>query len=176
MDLTTPYTVSSLPVDVDGYTSDLPPAAAMTTNYVSNGTSGYAFDISSSEILTATTIQGSHRYYMVLWFAEFNPRVNAAGQRVFDVKTNNKLFFDVVDVYSWSGLYRAYEIYTITDKPLGPYTDKFVITSSPASTSVYQPTLAAAEVLQLFDVAMDAVTPTSASDGACMHYTLRTIN
>jgi hypothetical protein len=166
--------VSSRQVAVNNNSIDLPPPAVMNTNGVPNGTSGYTFNISSPRILTTATIKGSHRYYMVLWFAEFDLRVNASGQRVFNLRTNDDLFSDWVDVYRLIGPYTALEISTKLDKPLGPYTDKFLISSATAGTSIYQSTLAAAEILQLFNVTMDAVTPTSASDGACMRYTLST--
>ena len=148
--------VSNQPVEVDaGYATDLPPVAVMQTNYVSPQ-NGYTFNISTS------TLRGTHSYYIVLWFAELNSSVTAPGQRVFNLTTNGDLYYPAMDIFGSVGSYKATELYSY--KPLGPYKDSIIIESDPSPSSTYYPTLAAAEIMQLFDNRINATTPTSNDD------------
>ena len=117
---------------------------------------------SSSDVLMASTLYGSHYYFMVLWFVEFNPSVNTSGQRVFNVAINGEVFDNDIDIYRTVGANAALEIYSPTDRPLGPYVDQFKIQVNDFSYSRYYASLAAAEIFQLFDNPMN--TTTSSSD------------
>jgi hypothetical protein len=102
----------------------------------------------------------SHSYYVVLFFAEVDPRVNASGLRVFDISINGKNFFQGLDVYDLAGLYNAYQVYTIN--PRGPFSSVVInVTGNP--TSAFPPFIAGAEILQLLDDPM--ALPTSPFDG-----------
>ena len=84
--------------------------------------------------------------------------------RVFHITVNDEVFADVVDIYKQVGSYTAYEIYNSTNKPLGPYRDNLIFKADASPTSKYLPTLAAAEILQLFDNPMNATIPTADVD------------
>ena len=147
-----------------GNSYDFPPVAVMQTNFINNTIIlNPSTQASSSDVLTASTLYGSHYYFMVLWFVEFSANVNASGQRVFDVAINGEVFEKAIDIYDRVGPYTALEVYSLTDRPLGPYVDQFVIEVHNSSTSNYYPSLAAVEILQLFDNPMN--TTTSSSDG-----------
>ena len=152
----------------NGNSYDFPPLAVMQTNFINNTIIlNPSTQASSSDVLTASTLYGSHYYFMALWFVEFNPNVNTSGQRVFNVAINGKDFTYNIDIYRTVGAKAALELYSPTDRPLGPYVDQFVIQFKPSSTSDYNPSLAAAEILQLFDNPMN--TTTSSSDSTS-HY------
>ena len=103
-------------------------------------------------------------YYMAFWFAELDSRVDAAGQRVFNLSSNGNVLKDAVDLFArFNALYIGYQIYT--GNPHGPYKDKVVIEAYNAPTSIYPASIAGVEVLQLFDHAMNATTPTFSLDG-----------
>jgi hypothetical protein len=107
------------------------------------------------------TVEGSpHTYYIALFFAEVDPRVNASGLRVFDVTINGESFSQGVDIFNQVGLEATYEIYT--PSALGPYSS-IVINGTSNSTSVFPPFIAGAEILQLLD---DPIAPpTDSVDG-----------
>ena len=142
---------------------DLHPENVMQTNYVSN-TTVFTFDPSkASPILTTSTLLGSHYYFVVLGFVELYPNVTA-GMRVFDLAINRDFLADTVDIYNQVGRYTAYEIYSPTNKALGPYVDNVVIAADAKSYSTYSPSVAAEEVFQLFDNPVNATNPTSSTD------------
>jgi hypothetical protein len=101
-----------------------------------------------------------HRYYVMLFFAEIDPKVNASGLRVFDISINGDNFSPGVDVYKKMTPYYSYRIYR--ENPLGPYSS-IVISLTGTPTSVFPPFIAGAEILQLLDDPMAA--PTSPVDG-----------
>ena len=144
--------------------SDLPPQKVMSSNYLEDAY-GYSLDMSSdSRILTTSTLKGSHYYYLMAWFAEIDPNVNASGQRVFSLMVNGDKGYKSLDIFGRVGSFSSFEIYTGSDLPLGPYTDKFIIRGNSTFIISYPPTLAAVELLQRFDNRMD-VQPTSSTDG-----------
>ena len=142
---------------------DFPPEAAMQSNFMNRTIVVNPSAPASSDVLTVKTLRGSHYYFMVLWFVEFSSNVNASGQRVFDVAINGEVFEKAIDIYGRVGPYTALQVYSSTDRPLGPYVDQFVIEVHNSSASNYYPSLAAVEILQLFDNPMN--TSTSSSDG-----------
>ena len=129
---------------------DFPPISVVQTSYVATSNAGFYLN------LTYNLAGTSYQYYVALYFAEVDPRVNASGLRVFDVWINGKLFYAGIDVYKEVRLYAVSEIYTIS--PVGPYSDYILINVTSASSSVYPPFIAAAEVLQLFDNPMAPAT------------------
>ena len=146
-----------------GGSYDFPPEVTMQSNFINRTIVVNPSALASSNVLMANTLRGSHYYFMVLWFVEFSSNVNASGQRVFDVAINGEVFEKAIDIYGRVGPYTTLEVYSSTEKPLGPYVDKFVIEIYNSSFSDYNPSLAAAEILQLFDNPMN--TTTSSSDG-----------
>ena len=142
---------------------DFPPIDVVQTSFVAGL---ITFNITrASSVLTTSTMAGSHKYFLAMFFAEIDPRVNASGQRVFDITVNGDLFAQGVDIYTdASGMYKGLEYYTNTSVPLGPYSDNIIIESKARSTSIYPASIAGIEVLQLFDNPMNATTPTSSND------------
>ena len=130
-------------VDVDDI-HEYPSMAVMQTNFI-------ATDIVINlpedfrDILTTSTATGSHEYFVALFLAalflaEIDPRVNASGQRVFDVTVNGDMFVEGMDIY---------------DQTLGPThwvrtRDNIKIEAKIRSNSLYPVSIAGAEVLQLF--------------------------
>ena len=137
---------------------DDPPMAVMQTSFNSTG---FTVNFSNAfNVLTVSTIAGSHKYFV----AEIHPRVNASGERVFDVTVNGNSFVEGVDIYAQAGgLYQGFEQYS--KEPLGPYSDNIILGVKAKSYSSYPASIAGVEVLQLFDNPMNATTPTSTSDG-----------
>ena len=135
--------------------ADSPPVPVLQTSYAAPTAAGFFVNLTAG--LDTTT---SYNYYLALFFAEIDPRVNASGLRVFDVTINGSPFFQDFDVYAKVGLYTAFELYS--SKQLGPYTNHLLINATPTATSVYPPFISAAEILQLFDNPM--VPPTSSVD------------
>ena len=141
---------------------DLVPEVVMQTNYQGDG---YSFNISSRPISTAVALSGSHRYYVGLWFVQFTD-LQQAGLLKFNVTINGILFSAGVDLFTLSNpIYTAAEIFSPTDESLGPYSDSIIIKALRQLGTLKVPTLAAGEVLQLFDDAMNATAPTSSYDG-----------
>ena len=143
--------------------ADYPPMAVMQTSVI-----GRDITVDFSEfpdVLTTSTMAGRHKYYMALFYAEIDPRVNDSGQRVFDVTVNGDPFGEGMDIYGYKnqGLYRGLEHYS--NESLGPYSDNIIIEATAKSNSPYSASIAGFEVMQLFDNPMNATTPTSASDG-----------
>ena len=126
-------------------------------------TSSIGLDITIN--VTGITMEGNHKYYMALFFAEIDSRVNASGQRVLDVTLNGDPFAEDLDIYAFDnqGLYNGLEVYSVT--PSGPYSDNIIIEAKPKSNSSYPASIAGVEVFQLFDNPMNATTPTSSSSG-----------
>ena len=113
--------------------------------------------------LTSLSYSGStaitYNYMVSLFFVELDPRVNASGLRVFDATINGSPLLRGIDVYASAGADNAYEIMSDAQKPFGPYADPVLIinlTSTPSSQ--YPPSIAAAEILQLFDEIMLSAT------------------
>jgi hypothetical protein len=100
-------------------------------------------------------------YHVELFFAEIDSRVNASGQRVFNITINGENFYPLLDVYERVGLYASEEIYS--KYPLGPYTSGVSINATRTSTSAFPPFIAGAEILELLDDPM--APPTSPIDG-----------
>ena len=142
---------------------DDPPLTVMQTSFYEPN---FTVSITAlADVLTTSTVAGSHKYYIAYFFAEVDERVNASGQRVFDITVNGDLFAQGVDIYTdASGMYKGLEYYTNTSVPLGPYSDNIIIESKARSTSIYPASIAGIEVLQLFDNPMNATTPTSSND------------
>ena len=156
--------VTTQNVNVNGI-PDYPPMAVLQTNLIAdNITINLAEDFRN--VFTTSTVTGSHMYFVVLFFAEIDPRVNAPGQRVVDLTVNGGVFVEAADIYAdASGTYNGLEYYTNTSIPLGPYSDNIIIEATAKTNSSYPAAIAGAEVLQLFDHSMNATTPTSSSDG-----------
>ena len=143
--------------------ADYPPMAVMQTSVI-----GRDITVDFSEfpdVLTTSTMAGRHKYYMALFYAEIDPRVNDSGQRVFDVTVNGNTFKKDVDIYANISLYRGIEYHTKTSIPMGPISNNIIIEARAKSNSSYPASIAGVEVLQLFDNPMNATTPTSSSDG-----------
>jgi hypothetical protein len=101
-----------------------------------------------------------HSYYIVLFFAEVDPRVNASGLRVFNIDINGVNFYRALDVFARAGLYFTDRIYSVN--PYGR-NSSVVINMTPTPSSMFPPFIAGAEILQLLD---DPVAPpTSPVDG-----------
>ena len=150
-------------VNVDNNLIDLVPEAVMRTNYEGDN-KGYTFNISSRPISTAAALSGTHRYYVGLWLVEFENLLQD-NLRVFNITINDKLFATGIDLHKVaSPAYTAAEVYSKTDESLGPYDGSVIIKAIPP-LSIDNPTLAAGEVLQLFDNAINATTPTFSPDG-----------
>jgi hypothetical protein len=134
---------------------DYVPVAVVQTSYVARSISGWHYQP------TLAADSRPHKYFLALLFAEIDPRVNAPGQRVFDLTLNGITVYQGFDVYSESkGLYVAREIYAV--EPYGPYSS-IVINATGTTTSLFPPFLAGLEILQLLDDPM--APPTSATDG-----------
>ena len=142
-----------MPVIVAGLV-DFPPVSVVQTSYVATSNAGFYWN------LTYNLAGTSNQYYVALYFAEVDSRVNASGLRVFDVWINGRLFYAGIDVYKGVRLYAVSEFYTVS--PVGPYSDYILINVTSTSSSVFPPFIAAAEVLQLFDNPI--VPPTSSID------------
>ena len=140
---------------------DYPPMAVMRTSLFQTD-----FIVNLKElgdVLTAATITDSHEYYMIFFFAEIDPRVNASGQRMFNITVNGDVFAKHVDLYNQApGLYKGFQYNS--DAPT-PYSDNIIIVVNTESNSPYPASIAGFEVLELFDNPMNATTPTSSSDG-----------
>ena len=59
-------------------------------------------------------------YYMAFWFLELKSRVDALGQRVFNLSWNGHLLDSGMDIFDLTdALHQAYEIFR--SGPFGPY-------------------------------------------------------
>jgi hypothetical protein len=133
---------------------DLPPVPVVQTSFIGTMANGWSY----KPVLPNNR---SHSYYVVLFFAEIDPRVNASGLRVFDLTINGGNFYPGLDVYKGAGgLYGSYEIYS--PNPLGPY-PSIMINGTGSQGSIFPPFIAGTEILQLLDDPM--APPTSATDG-----------
>ena len=139
--------------------ADYPPMAVMQTSVI-----GRDITVDFSEfpdVLTTSTMAGSHKYFLAMFFAEIDPRVNASGQRVFNITVNDDLFVNGMDIYDQApGLYNGLQHNTVAT-----YSNDIIIVATTGSNSLYPASIAGFEVLQLFDHSMNATTPTSSSDG-----------
>ena len=158
-----PTNVIQTTQDVRVNIDDSPPDAVLQTNFVARNITVNL--TRASNVLSTSTMAGRHKYYMALFYAEIDPRVNDSGQRVFDVTVNGDPFGEGMDIYGYKnqGLYRGLEHYS--NESLGPYSDNIIIEATAKSNSPYSASIAGFEVMQLFDNPMNATTPTSASDG-----------
>jgi hypothetical protein len=140
---------------VTGRYAEYVPVSVVQTSFVAGSIAGWYYK-------PALAVDGRpHRYYMALFFAEVDPRVNASGLRVFDITLNGEYFYRGLDVYKGAGgLYAAYEIYS--PNPLGPYSS-ILVNATGTPSSVFSPFIAGAEILQLLDDPM--APPTSPVDG-----------
>jgi hypothetical protein len=139
---------------VTGRYREYVPVSVVQTSFVADSAAGWYYNPIAAD-------SPLHRYYVVLFFAEVDPRVNASGLRVFDLTINGTNFYQGLDVYNGAGgLYAAYEIYT--PNPLGPYSS-IMINATGTPSSVFPPFIAGAEILQLLDDPMTP--PTSPVDG-----------
>ena len=143
-------------VDISGI-PDLPPRAVMQNNHVGrNGSIVY-------RINTSTFSDGS-TYYVLLCFVELDPRVNATGLRVFDLSINGISLSNGLDIYQRVGLNRGYVIYaniSLVTKANGG-----LVEARSTPTSLYPPTIAGVEILQLLDnTTTNSYSPTSSKDG-----------
>ena len=154
--------ITSQPVNVNSIL-DLPPEAVLQTNFIGSNL-GYFYNVSDQNVLTTSTVTGKHSYCLSFWFVELDTRVEAAGQRVFNLTSNGYLLLSGIDIFaSVKALYTTYQLYS--SSPYGPYEDELVIEAYTAPTSLYPPSIAGAEILQLFDNPMNGTAPTSTSDG-----------
>ena len=143
-----PTNITSNTVDVSGMSDDVP-MVVMQSNLMANTTTGLQYNFS---------LPGKHRYSINLFFVELDPEIGI-GLRVFDVNVNGATTLPNVDIFNdTKGLYHPYTVYTPT--AFGPYTDYVLITLKP---SLYLPSLAALEVMQVFDNPM--VVSTLFNDG-----------
>ena len=143
-------------VDISGI-PDLLPRAVMQNNHVGrNGSIVY-------RINTSTFSDGS-TYYVLLCFVELDPRVNATGLRVFNLSINGVSLSYGLDIYQRVGLNTGYVIYakiSLVTKANGG-----LVEARSAPTSLYPPTIAGVEILQLLDNgASNPYSPTSSMDG-----------
>ena len=122
---------------------DFPPISVVQTSYVATSNAGFYLN------LTYNLAGTSYQYYVALYFAEVDPRVNASGLRVFDIWTNSDIFYTGLDIYFDTYRYGTDVVYT--PNPWGPYSDYILIRMTSTLSSVYPPIIAAAEILQLFD-------------------------
>ena len=137
-----PTNRTSDPVGVAGL-PDSPPLSVVQTSWTGTDKSLLVYNLS-------TTPPGiAYRYYISLFFAELDPNVNASGLRVFDGTVNGNLLFQGLDVYEQVGQYGVIESYS--SAPFGPYADYVVINLTSTASSVYPPSIAAAEIIRLFD-------------------------
>ena len=148
--------------------ADSLPLPVVQTSYAAPTAAG--FFVNFTDGLDTTT---SYYYYLALFFAEIDPRVNASGLRVFDVTINESPFYPGYDVYAEVGQYTVSEIYS--SRQLGPYTDHVLINFTSTPTSVYPPFISAAEILQLFDNPMVPTTSSVDSKLLCFHELVETI-
>ena len=158
-----PTNVIQTTQDVRVNIDDSPPDAVLQTNFVARNITVNL--TRASNVLSTSTMAGRHKYYVALFLAEIDPRVNASGQRVFDVTVNGNTFKKDVDIYANISLYRGIEYHTKTSIPMGPISNNIIIEARAKSNSSYPASIAGVEVLQLFDNPMNATTPTSSSDG-----------
>ena len=138
---------------------DDPPLTVMQTSFYEPN---FTVSITAlADVLTTSTVAGSHKYYIAYFFAEVDERVNASGQRVFNITVNDDLFVNGMDIYDQApGLYNGLQHNTVAT-----YSNDIIIVATTGSNSLYPASIAGFEVLQLFDNPMNATTPTSASDG-----------
>ena len=131
--------------------ADSPPLPVVQTSYAAPTAAGFFVNFTAG--LDTTT---HYYYYLALFFAEIDPRVNASGLRVFDVTINGSPFYRNFDVYANVGQYTVSELYS--SKQLGPYTDHVLINATSTPSSVYPPFIAALEILQVLDNPMVSAT------------------
>jgi hypothetical protein len=149
--------VTTSTIDMEYTQLEYLPMKVMQSNIVATTRAGLLYNL---------TLPGSHRYFFSIFIVELDPRVKS-GDRVFDVQFNGRLVISNIDISNSSnGKPYVLDQYYAT-KPLGPYVDYLAITFTPAASSTYLPSLAALEVMQLFDNPM--VSPSSSNDGNCIY-------
>ena len=67
---------------------EYPPMAVMQTSFI--GTDITVDLTEAHNVLTTSTMAGSHKYYMAMFYAEIDPHINASGQRVFEKHLHEK--------------------------------------------------------------------------------------
>ena len=147
---------ASAPVNISEI-PDLPPQAVMQTNHIGrNGSIVHRINIS--------TFSDGSTYYVLLCFVELDPRVNATGLRVFNLSINGVSLSYGLDIYQRVGLNRGYVIYA--NISLVTNANVMLVEARSAPTSLYPPTIAGVEILQLLDGATtNSYNATSSNDG-----------
>ena len=149
---TGPTNVTSNTVDVSSM-PDIVPMRVMQSNVMANTTIGLVYNFS---------LPGKHLYSISLFFAELDPEIGSG--RVFDISVNGETTLPRLDIFNvTNGRYRPDTVYTPT--AFGPYIDYVLIALKPSLSSLYLPSLAALEVLQVFDNPI--VVSTLFDDGKC---------
>lgn len=161
--------------------SDFAPASMLQTSFLAESNAGWYYElgagtndggqIASNDKGADSNLPGTpvgtsaHSYYVALYFAEVDQRVNAPGLRVFDITINGHSFKRDVDIYNEVGSTTGKVIPSI-GTPLGPYSS-ILINATGSPDSKYPPFIAGAEILQLLDDPM--ALPTSPIDGNTLY-------
>jgi hypothetical protein len=131
------------------------PMSVMQTNAVAATRDGLLYNFPAGW-------SGSLIYSVNLFFVEHEPQVKN-GERVFDIQYNGSTIASNIDIFNITNgkLHTLFQYYTVTAN--GPYNDSLIVMLKPTASSIYLPSLATYESMNLFENPM--VSPSSSNDG-----------